>query len=197
MLRFILLTGLYMLGSWYAEAFIAGPSQVTLIWPSAGIAYAAALRYGWRWIGFIPVAVLLSHAVFVEVPPAFLPFSVLSNTLGALAGAWIVQRSAVVPRLTVASGFTMMRGGVVMAVVSGGMGTAGLVYAGMVPAQEMWPALFKWSMGDLLGIITLAPTLLLVSAPGSDNPDQPRSGDYSPPREKFLWLLEAHIPQRQ
>src|SRR5688572_28187058 len=170
MLRFILLTALYMLGSWYAEAFIAGPDQVTLIWPSAGVAYAAVLRYGWRWAWFVPVAVLLSDAVFVEVPVSFLPFSVLSNTLGALAGGWVVQRSGIVPRLTVKSGFTMMRGGLVMVFVSGAIGTWGLVYSGMVPAQEVWPALFKWSMGDLLGIIGLTPTLLLLAAPGSNNP---------------------------
>ena len=36
MLRFILFTALYMFGTWYAVAFIGGPSQVALYWPSAG-----------------------------------------------------------------------------------------------------------------------------------------------------------------
>ena len=39
------------------------------------------------------------------------------------------------------------------------------VYSGMVPRAAFWPSLLTWCMGDLLGIITLAPTLLLASAP--------------------------------
>jgi diguanylate cyclase (GGDEF)-like protein len=44
-------------------------------------------------------------------------------------------------------------------------------------------------MGDLLGIITLAPTLLLVSAPSSENPDRPRRADYASSRVKSAWLV--------
>ena len=88
MLRFILLTGLYVLGTWYADAFIAGPDQVTLFWPSAGIALRrrAALR----------LALVAVHPggrahrppdLRADVPASFLPFSVMSNFLGALAGA--------------------------------------------------------------------------------------------------------------
>ena len=44
----------------------------------------------------------------------------------------------------------------------------------MVPVSGMWPAFFMWSLGDLLGIICVAPTLLLFTAPGSNNPDEPR-----------------------
>ena len=68
MLRFLLLTGLYLLGIWYAVAFIRTPDEVTLFWPPAGIAFAAVLRYGWRSSIFIPVAVLIAHFSFVPVP---------------------------------------------------------------------------------------------------------------------------------
>jgi diguanylate cyclase (GGDEF)-like protein len=189
MLRFLLLTGLYLLGIWYAVAFIRTPDEVTLFWPPAGIAFAAVLRYGWRWSVFIPVAVIAAHLSFVPVPPKFVPFSVLANFLGPLAGAYAVHRTGVQPRISVASGFGMLRASLVMVLVSGLIGTTGLVYSGMVPGSAYWPSLLTWGMGDLLGIITLAPTLLLVSAPSSDNPDQPRRSDYSAPREKGLWLV--------
>src|SRR5687768_534098 len=189
MLRFLLLTGLYLLGIWYAEAFIREPDEVTLFWPAAGIAFAAVLRYGWRWSVFIPVAVLIAHYSFMPVPPKFIPFSVLANFLGPLAGAYAVHASGVLPRISVASGFGMLRGGLAMVLVSGLIGTAGLVYSDMVQASAWWPSLLTWMMGDLLGIIALAPTLLLVSAPGSDNPDQPRRADYSSPNEMLLWLV--------
>src|SRR6478735_5945824 len=160
MLRFLLLTGLYLLGIWYAVAFIRTPDEVTLFWPPAGIAFAAVLRYGWRWSIFIPVAVIAAHLSFVPVPPKFVPFSVLANFLGPLAGAYAVHRTGVQPRISVASGFGMLRASMVMVLVSGLIGTTGLVYSGMVPASAWWASLLTWGMGDLLGIITLAPTLL-------------------------------------
>ncbi|MEO8161970.1 MAG: diguanylate cyclase, partial [Arenimonas sp.] len=189
MLRFLLLTGLYLLGIWYAVAFIRRPDEVTLFWPAAGVAFAAVLRFGWRWSVFIPVAVLIAHFSFVPVPPKFIPFSVLANFLGPLAGAYVVHATNVQPRISVASGFGMLRGGLAMVLVSGLVGSFGLVYSGMVARDEYLPALLTWMMGDLLGIITLGPTLLLLSAPGSDNPDRPHPTDYSPGREKMIWML--------
>jgi diguanylate cyclase (GGDEF)-like protein len=188
MLRFILLTGLYIFGIWYAQVFIRRPDEVTLFWPAAGVAYAAVLRYGWRSCFFIPVAVLISHATFAPVPSTFVPFSVLANFLGPLAGGYAAHVTGVQPRISVASGFSMLRGGLVMVLVSGAIGTAGLVYSGMVPLSEYSPALLTWGMGDLLGIISVAPSLLLLSATFSSNPDIPTASDYSSIKEKSAWL---------
>jgi hypothetical protein len=76
-------------------AFIRTPDEVTLFWPAAGIAFAAVLRYGWRWSVFIPVAVLVAHFSFVPVPAKFIPFSVLANFLGPLAGAYAVHAAGI------------------------------------------------------------------------------------------------------
>ena len=189
MLRFILFTALYMLGTWYAVAFIGGPSQVALYWPSAGLGYAVALRYGWRATGFIPVAVIASHLLFAPVPASFLPFSAASNWLGALAGAWIVHRSPVPPRVSVASGFTMLRGALAMVLVSAAIGSVGLVTSHMISLSALWPAAFKWAMGNLLGIICVTPTMLLLAAPLSTNPDMPRDDEYTSIKEKGPWLV--------
>lgn len=189
MLRFILFTALYMFGTWYAVAFIGGPSQVALYWPSAGIGYAAVLRYGWRGTAFIPVAVLASHLLFAPVPATFLPFSALSNWLGALAGAYAVHLSRIPPRVSIASGFIMLRGAVVMVLVSASIGISGLLYSKMIPVTDLWLASFKWGMGNLLGIICITPTMLLLAAPASNNPDMPRDDDYTSVKEKAPWLI--------
>ena len=189
MLRFILFTALYMFGTWYAVAFIGGPSQVALYWPSAGIGFAAALRYGWRGAAFIPVAVIASHLLFAPVPATFLPFSALSNWLGALAGAYAVHLSRIPPRVSIASGFIMLRGAVVMVLVSAAIGVNGLLYSNMIPASDIWLASFKWAMGNLLGIICITPSMLLLAAPASNNPDMPRDDDYTSVKEKAPWLV--------
>ena len=189
MLRFVLFTALYMFGTWYAVAFIGGTAQVALYWPSAGLGYAAVLRYGWRGAGFIPVAVIASHLLFAPVPTSFLPFSALSNWLGVLAGAWAVQLARVPPRLSIASGFTMLRGAVVMVLVSAVIGVSGLLYSKMILLSDLWLASFKWGVGNLLGIICITPTVLLLAAPASNNPDMPRDDDYSSIKEKASWLI--------
>ncbi len=189
MLRFILFTALYMFGTWYAVAFIGGPSQVALYWPSAGIGYAAVLRYGWRGASFIPVAVIASHFLFAPVPATFLPFSALSNWLGALAGAYAVHLSRIPPRVSIASGFIMLRGAVVMVLVSAAIGVSGLLYSNMISVSDIWLASFKWAIGNLLGIICITPSMLLLAAPASNNPDMPRDDDYTSVKEKAPWLI--------
>jgi len=188
MLRLLLLSGLYLLGSWYAEAFIRAPGQVTLFWPAAGVAFAAVLRYGPRWSAFVPIPVLLTHWLFSPVPAGFLPFSVASNLIGAIVGFYAAGLPHLAPRITVHDGFCQLRGALAMVVTSGLIGTIGLISAHMVPMAEFWPAFAKWSMGDLLGIICVTPSLLMASAPRQRRPDGPRVSDYSPAREKYLWL---------
>src|SRR6476659_11230382 len=102
MLRFLLLTGLYLLGIWYAVAFIRTPDEVTLFWPPAGIAFAAVLRYGWRSSIFIPVAVLIAHFTFVPVPPKFIPFSVLAVSFKQHNNAYAVNTTDIGVRISVA-----------------------------------------------------------------------------------------------
>src|SRR5918993_1197897 len=143
LLRFTLLTALYLLGIWYATAFIGGPAQVTLFWPSAGVAFAAVVRYGWRNALFIPVAVLIAHLTFSKAPPVFIVFSMLANLAGALAGAYVVGAT-----------------GVLMSFVTASIGTVGLVVAKMIAPADVWTALFKWAFGDVLGIICIAPALM-------------------------------------
>ena len=89
----------------------------------------------------------------------------------------------------------MLRGGIVMVAISGAIGTSGLIYSGMVPMSGLWPAFIMWSLGDLLGIVCVAPTLLLFTAPGSNNPDEPEASDYSSNNVKTAWvglLLLSH-----
>ena len=44
--RFLLLTGLYYAGAVLASLYLRTPDDITLFWPSAGIALALVVRYG-------------------------------------------------------------------------------------------------------------------------------------------------------
>jgi diguanylate cyclase (GGDEF)-like protein len=73
--------------------------------------------------------------------------------------------------------------------VSAAIGTTGLVYSGMMPAAFVVPAFMKWSMGDLLGIVCISPSMLILTSPPYFSPNLPRSGDYASRGEKVGWSL--------
>jgi diguanylate cyclase (GGDEF)-like protein len=178
-------TALYVLGIWYSDAFVIGPSHVTLFWPAAGVAYAAVLGRGLRWAAIIPVAVLIAHTTFSDVPATFIPFSVASNLLGSLAGAVVVRRTGA-RRFDDAQGvFAFAAGASVMALVAAAIGTLGLAVADMVPVAASGTAYAKWALGDLLGILCIAPSLLLMLR--STSPDAPLRRDFAGAGEKLVW----------
>lgn len=102
-----------------------------------------------------------------------MPFSAASNLLGSFAGAYVANALSrgFTPRLTVVSGFAMLRGAITMVLVSAVIGTSGLIFTGMLPEAALWPALMKWSMGDLLGVVCITPTMLVLTRPRSRQPD--------------------------
>lgn len=189
MTRVILFIVLYLLGAYLAEAFIHAPGQVSLFWPSSGLAIGFLIRYGLRWIVPLIVAVLLMHALISPVPTIFLFFSIASNVIGGALAAIYVRGKNLPTFISVRSGFILLRGGIIMATFSALVGTIGLYVAGMITFDMIWPAFAKWGMGDLLGIISVAPTVFLLTTQPSSNPDQPLNGEYAKLREKIIWLI--------
>jgi diguanylate cyclase (GGDEF)-like protein len=188
-LRLLWLSMLYLLGAWFAGVLILAPDEVTLFWPASGVAYAAVLRYGPRWSLFVAIPILLNHTLFAPVPAGFLPYSVGSNIVAALAG-YAICRSLTkdTARLSVRSGFALMCGAVTMSATSAMIGTLGLLANGMTDGTDFWHAFARWTMGDLLGITCVAPTLLYLTH-GDARDVAPLLGDrMSAHREKAIWL---------
>ena len=164
-LRGALLTGLYFAGAVIAVFYLRTPADVTLFWPAAGIGLAAVVRYGLPQVLTIPLAMLLLHLVVVPVPPLFLAYSLASNTLATLFAGWYVRRNLHFDRrihLRTSDGFMLLRGGLLLSVVSASIGSIGMLHAGMTTASELPRVFLQWSLGDLLGITCLGPLLLYL-----------------------------------
>ncbi len=189
MARVILFILLYLLGAYLADQFIHAPGQVALFWPASGLALGFLVRYGLRWVVPLVVAIALTHLLVSPVPPTFFIFSILSNAVGGCMGALYVHKKNLPTYISVRSGFVLLRGGMMMAGLSALIGTIGLYTAGMIDSATLGPTLAKWAMGDLLGIISVAPTVLLLTAAPSVNPDQPLDSDYASVREKIVWSI--------
>ena len=180
------LAGLYFAGC----VFSALPLQegsVALLWPSAGVGLAGVVLYGVRHAWFVPLAMLTYHALLGPVPEAFLPFSVLSNTLGAVAGGLVANRAGRQPGVGLGQAIRVVQGGVVLAATSALVGVAGLRYAGMADAGSTGAIMLRWFLGDLLGVVAVAPVLLL-RPPRAIAAADPYAEHGSEP-ERLAWLV--------
>ncbi len=162
-LLFLALVGLYLAGNAFAVHFAKGPGDFALFWPSSGLALAVVVRYGLRWSLFIAVAMLLDYALRMHSPPVYVLFSTIGNTLAAVAGGWVVLRQRLPAYPEFRSGFRMLLGGVVLSAIGAVMGAAGMVLGHLIPRAELPDALLRWAMGDLLGVVAVAPALVLFA----------------------------------
>src|SRR3982751_186148 len=132
-LRAVILIGLYLLATDFADRFIAAPGSVSLLWPAAGLALAAVVRYGLAWSWFVPVAMLIAHLTISPAPAEFIPFSLASNLAGVLVGGWWVRRDGISEQMDTRWGFRVLMGSILMAAVSAAIGLSGMHSTGMLP----------------------------------------------------------------
>jgi diguanylate cyclase (GGDEF)-like protein len=189
-LRFTVLTLLYVLGAAVADRFIVGPEQMTLIWAPAGLAFAALLVYGIGWWPFIAAAVVLLHLTLSPAPWLFIPFSVAANVISAVVAAWLLRRYApfVLREMSIRSGFALLVGGLIQALLGAPIGVAGLSVNDMLGHDPVIPALARWIMGDLFGIIAVGPLAMLVML-RMDGRYRDLHYAYARWPEKVLWSL--------
>jgi PAS domain S-box-containing protein len=138
--------------------------NVTPIWPPAGIAIVAMLRYGRRiW----PAIALAAFAVNASISPGLLTAAAiaLGNTLAPGMGAWLLRKvdfRSELDRTRDAVALVGL-GALASTVISATVGTTSLVASGAVPVGAFaatW--LVRW-MGDAMGVLVFAPILLLLA----------------------------------
>ena len=176
--RFALLTGLYYAGAAVTVLFLRTPSDVVLFWPAAGIGLAFVLRYGLRYAFAVPLGQLLLHLTFNPVPVLFIPYS-LGADFVAVVLAWLYVHSRQARlQFRIQDGLLLLRGGLVMSLLSAGIGTLGMLHAGMASAEAMPRIFLQWSLSNLLGVTATTPNFLLLFGAGSGR-HQPAAGNAS------------------
>lgn len=188
--RFAAWGALYFAGAVLAAAYLRTADEVTLFWPAAGIAYGALVRYGDRRVAALPLVLVPFHLLFWPVPPLFLLFSVASNVMALLAAhAYLVRHSDLPLRLRTGDSLVVLRGGLVLSAVSAVIGTAGLVASGMVAPADAGASATLWALGDLLGVTTVAPSVLLLTAAHDRHRANSPRHEPTGRRERALWAL--------
>jgi len=135
--------------------------QVTIVWPSAGIALGALVLFGYRAWPAVTVGAFLANAA--HAPAATAGAIAIGNTLEALAGAWMLRRlagfDAALERVKDVLGLLVLAAGL-STTVSATVGVTTLCATGVRPWSDYSLLWGVWWMGDAMGDLVVAPLLL-------------------------------------
>ena len=148
---------------------LLAPDYAVPVYPSAGLALAAVLRWGPRMLGGVAlgsflVNVLLAHqrAHFSLLGPALISLGALAQ---AAAGAWLVRRwlgrdtTLTEPR-DLLRFFGASAG--LAGLISPSMGVGSLWLLGAIGPQQLLPHWLAWWAGDAIGVLLGAPIALTL-----------------------------------
>jgi integral membrane sensor domain MASE1 len=148
---------------------VIGP--VTPVWPPAGIALAAVLRFGRRALPGIAAGALLA-SVSAGDPLATACGIAAGNTLEALTGAWLLRRcvgfDGSLSRLRDVLGLVVLAAPL-SAAVSATAGVISLFLGGVLQWDACGAVWGVWWLGNAVGDLVVAP-LLLTALTGSGVP---------------------------
>ena len=149
-----------------------GQDHIAPIWMPAGLALAVVLRLGYRVLPGVGLGTLLV-ALSSEAPLLLAPIMAVANPLAAAAGCWLLRRYGFCPALTRVSdvlGLIVFAGILAMS-ISAFCGTTALSVFGPITWDNYLTVLWNWWLGDVMGVILIAPVLLTWSEPkSSQNP---------------------------
>jgi signal transduction histidine kinase len=139
--------------------------DASLVWPAHGVALAAVLLFGARILPAVFVASCLS-GLASGAPLHSAALVAAGNTLGPLVGTHLLRRTRFHPSLSRAGDFLLLLvGGNVSAIIGATVGVATLTLRGLYPPGSFATHWVVWWAGDVAGMLTTAPFLLVWSRP--------------------------------
>jgi PAS domain S-box-containing protein len=169
-----LLAGAYFAAGSVGQVLAISPGNVTVVWPASGIALAVVLLGGGRlWPGIWLGAFLVNVRTLFD--PTLAPSLTASLAVGAaiatgstaqaLAGGRLVARLAGGSRfLERARGvFLFAAGAALMCLIGSAVGASSLALGGFITRTVYWYTWRTWWVGDLAGVIVVAPLILAWS----------------------------------
>ncbi|NJL30170.1 MAG: PAS domain-containing protein [Phycisphaerales bacterium] len=171
-----MLNGLWFAAYWLASslgrelASING--YVSLIWPASGVTLAGILLGGIRFLPGLVAAIFL-HAMFARDDLTTAVLITIGVVLGPWTVRWLLHRwtdfSPDLARIRDAVWFIALGAGV-GPIITTAFGTAALVLRHQESVGAKWTHLAQtWWLGDAMGILVLAPFLLIWHHPPRTN----------------------------
>ncbi|MCF8065126.1 MAG: PAS domain S-box protein [Desulfarculaceae bacterium] len=182
-----MVAALYVLTAKLGMLLATVGGNVTPIWPPAGIALAAVLLWGRRLAPAVALGTVAATAS-TGAPWQFALAAAVGNTAAALAGLWLLNRQLDRSMGRVRDLIVLVLWGALAAsIISATFGTAGLLWAGMVPWPGWATPWLTWWLGDSMGVVVTTPVILYWFA-------RPVSGfNHAKPWELLCWALSASL----
>lgn len=138
-------------------------SAVTLVWAPSGIALVAILAYGFRMSFGIALGALLAN-LWMGLPILLATGIAIGNMLEAAAGAFLLLHLArfrnTLDRLQDIFALIVLAA-IFSTTISAFIGVSSLILGGIVSSGEYASAWIRWWLGDMMGILVVAPPLLV------------------------------------
>ncbi|HKG38165.1 MAG TPA: EAL domain-containing protein [Conexibacter sp.] len=144
-------------------SFSEGNAIVSAVWPPSGVALAAAVVFGPRVAPAIFLAAVLSNATGDSTLPTAIGIAA-GNAVAAVTGALLLARVDFQPTLRRVRDVVALAtlGAAVSTAVNATIGTSTLLIAGVADPDNLWAFWRVWWLGDLTGVLLVAPPLLLL-----------------------------------
>lgn len=147
--------------------FYSAHGLATVFWPGSGVALAALLLGGSKFSIAIYVGAIAGHLWAGQSPGTALLIS-FGSVLEPLLGAWLLSRKGNFD-VSLRSTRAFFRLCYLAAALSPGIstliGVSALLLAGDVAEADLWHASAHWWMGDALGIVVVAPLIMVWRQP--------------------------------
>lgn len=165
LLRILLVAGVYFLAGVAGLQLALIRGQVTPLWPGTGIALVGLLWFGLRiWPGIALGALLINFSIGPSVPGV--AAIVAGNTLAPVAAFLLLRLIGFRPGLDrLKDALWLIFGGLSAMLISATIGATALVLSEAIPAGAFWPTWSVWWAGDAMGVLIVAPVLLILRAP--------------------------------
>ncbi|WP_408888894.1 MASE1 domain-containing protein [Myxococcus faecalis] len=166
LVEMLVLAGVYLAVARLGLSLATVGGNVSPVWPPTGVALAAlVLRGPVLWPGVFLGACLATLST--GAPPAVVLGVATGNTLAMVLGALLTRR------LRMDADLSRIRDVVVLCVGAGAVctGVSSLVgplclfWGGVLPWEQMGHAVWVWWVGDMMGVLVVAPPLLVLSRP--------------------------------
>ena len=147
-----------LVGGWFTFTEL----EVTLIWPASGVAVAAVLLFGPIVIPGIALGVFVAN-VWVGYPLAFTLATTCGNPLEAVVACWILRRFVFRMSFDSAADVSkLVLSAVAAAPIAATIGVTMFVVTASAPGQSIGSVWFGWWVGDILGIVLVAPAVIAL-----------------------------------
>ena len=165
-LEFLVLTATYVAAGKLGLSFAPVTDSTTAVWPPAGLALGALLLLGPRvWPAIATGAFIVNLFTLRLVEPSLLMAA--GNTIEALVGWWLVTRFAGGAAAFDRAG-TVFRFAVIATVaplIAASIGTAAQAAFNLAQDAEYRLVWLTWWVGDTVGVITIAPLVVMWARP--------------------------------